>query len=614
MAEIKQNLVSFLRLGAQTAVDRSTYEATKEANSHAIIFARVNENAGEWDVDSSEYVAPAHYIYANGIEYKVADSDALSYVIDKLKVLLDDADPESINSRIEDALAEYKPSAADIADLVDTEKSNVTVEEEDGKLILTAAAEAHASITVGSEDPEDHEFGHDPKHGDYYVKEEVITEKEGAEPRRTAYIYNADAAVWQVLDGNVDATNVFFKDGVDRTEAIGALAATEGGVITNEGKALNLKELLELYLVKEKWPEPINTHKASIDWPAFSIDITKPSTTVSSYITGYASFKEVGSTVTLGIPVIKEKIGYTDTASKSDDSYITGLAGGYFDSEGVKHTEEELRSTATSTASYSDNLDNANVSLKLNVVEGFDGAESRTSEITGLSTSTSKDISIGSQTATIMSGTNEIEVEWSCDATVTRSTSAASADALGAVKSISNKGNESTESYSVDAYSKDSSTVTASAASYTKKSATIHGVYPVYSNCKKLTAATAKNNDEGAWSTGTIDIVENGVDIQVTGEKLDLYDYIATKAHTFYIGAGNTMGIGISVDKTLYIPNTIGITNIKVDSWSPLDQAWTGGAGYFEESADVVTIGGVPYTKWVCVDAFPTQTMELKIS
>lgn len=109
-------------------------------------------------------------------------------------------------------------------------------------------------IDVSTCDPSVYYEGLSPMRGDYYIKEEIITEKPGAEPRRTAYIFdsslNDGAGDWVALDGNVDATNVYFRDGVKRTAGIGRLLPVLDGSI--EGKNKNLKELLEYYL----WANP----------------------------------------------------------------------------------------------------------------------------------------------------------------------------------------------------------------------------------------------------------------------------------------------------------------------------------------------------------------------
>jgi hypothetical protein len=102
--------------------------------------------------------------------------------------------------------------------------------------------------------------------------------------------------IWQALDGNVDATNVFFKDGIDRTAAIGVLPATTDGEIENEGKAMNLKELLEYYLVEEMYPTVTATPGvASV--PSYAISLNKP-TALSTYMSSTTSLVEVGTEFT----------------------------------------------------------------------------------------------------------------------------------------------------------------------------------------------------------------------------------------------------------------------------------------------------------------------------
>lgn len=57
---------------------------------------------------------------------------------------------------------------------------------------------------------------------------------------------------WEALAGSVDAENVWFNNGVERTEKWGS-ATSENATPTVECKGLNLKALLENYLVKSKF-------------------------------------------------------------------------------------------------------------------------------------------------------------------------------------------------------------------------------------------------------------------------------------------------------------------------------------------------------------------------
>lgn len=132
-----------------------------------------------------------------------------------------------------------------------------------------------AHIDISTCNPEDYyqAYGIIPAHGDYYIKEEYVVFKnkttnefvksdvqnaepdKTVDPRRTAYIFNSSLnngeGAWQALDGNVDATNVYFKDGVSRTAAIGKWKEENEEKV--EGLGMNLKELLEYYLLAKKF-------------------------------------------------------------------------------------------------------------------------------------------------------------------------------------------------------------------------------------------------------------------------------------------------------------------------------------------------------------------------
>lgn len=77
--------VKFYRLGFNgDGVSMQTYKHYCQEVG-AMVFARVKEEAGKWDSEDSTLVPPSYYIWANGIEYKVADADALQYALTKIK-------------------------------------------------------------------------------------------------------------------------------------------------------------------------------------------------------------------------------------------------------------------------------------------------------------------------------------------------------------------------------------------------------------------------------------------------------------------------------------------------------------------------------------------------
>ncbi len=133
--------VKFYRLGLNNGVSNASYlEYTKIADGR-IVFAQVKgENAG----DPLE-----HYIWANGVEYHVADVSALHKIEHTLNVLLDGAPTNtSIGKMIQDALDGYELTAENFVKLVDSSNSNVKVSILDSSLVLEADSATTDDVTT----------------------------------------------------------------------------------------------------------------------------------------------------------------------------------------------------------------------------------------------------------------------------------------------------------------------------------------------------------------------------------------------------------------------------------------------------------------------------------
>ena len=104
----------------------------------------------------------------------------------------------------------------------------------------------------------------------------------------TAYVYND--GLWSAMDGNYDASNVYFSEDLTTTTAIGNITLTDGqATIAAAGK--NLKEVFETIFVKEKNPETT--------YPSVSLAFSQ----AGSY--------EVGSSVTPSYTAVLEAGSYT---------------------------------------------------------------------------------------------------------------------------------------------------------------------------------------------------------------------------------------------------------------------------------------------------------------
>ena len=104
----------------------------------------------------------------------------------------------------------------------------------------------------------------------------IIRTIHGDKKSYTAYVYNG--STWEAMDGNYDATNVYFKDDLVITANIGVQTIDSTGSKTLDTAGKNIKQVFDLIMAEEKNPTT-----------------TQPSVTVtSSQVKAY----EVGTKVT----------------------------------------------------------------------------------------------------------------------------------------------------------------------------------------------------------------------------------------------------------------------------------------------------------------------------
>lgn len=133
--------------------------------------------------------------------------------------------------------------------------------------------------------------------GDMAVVASAIDGDDGSKKSYTAYVY--DEGAWKAMDGNYDASNVYFDADLTYTAGIGVLAAPTGSA-TLAAKGKSVKEVLASILAKEAYPNATN--------PAVSI----------SGESGYGTF-EVGTL---------KNLAYTGNLSAGSYTYgpATGIA------------------------------------------------------------------------------------------------------------------------------------------------------------------------------------------------------------------------------------------------------------------------------------------------
>ena len=100
-----------------------------------------------------------------------------------------------------------------------------------------------------------------PVDGDFCVVRRLIAGTAEDEKRQyTAYIYakqsNSGAAAWQALDGNYDASNIYFNKDLIFTQAFGKYTPNSSGSVTIETNTnqMSLQNLLESAFAEEKNP------------------------------------------------------------------------------------------------------------------------------------------------------------------------------------------------------------------------------------------------------------------------------------------------------------------------------------------------------------------------
>ena len=173
----------------------------------------------------------------------------------------------------------------------------------------------------------------------------IIRTIHGDKKSYTAYVYNG--STWEAMDGNYDATNVYFKDDLVITANIGVQTIDSSGSKTLNTAGKNIKQVFDLIMAQEKNPTT-----------------TQPSVTVtSSQVKAY----EVGETVTPS---------YTATLNPGSYSYgpATGITATSWQ---VSDTAGGSATTATGTMPQVTVTDSTNYTITATATYG-DGAIPKT--------------------------------------------------------------------------------------------------------------------------------------------------------------------------------------------------------------------------------------------
>lgn len=208
----------------------------------------------------------------------------------------------------------------------------------------------------------------DASKGDYYIyldTNQSHTEEWG----RTGYVY--DGSLWKALNGNVNAENVYFPQGVDRTETWGRKTA-QPNVSKEEAKGKNLKDLIEFYILKEQFPSNVEGKYSNTSTPGWGIHYNAQPTEHEVYLdASYNTKATSGAYYTAGTkfyipalsyePKIDASLNNSSSLLSSGDtknfsigpSYIQGMTYGYWVNKSGETYGSDDR-IAASTVTFND--------------------------------------------------------------------------------------------------------------------------------------------------------------------------------------------------------------------------------------------------------------------
>ena len=160
---------------------------------------------------------------------------------------------------------------------------------------------------------------------DICIVKELISEADGIKKYSyTSYVYNND--VWNAMDGNYSADNVFFDADLTATEKVGTITIPSSGSAVVPAKGKSLKQVLSGILAQEKNPSA-TLPKVSVT--STSSNFVEVGTTVStnwdaSLSAGSYTYGPATGIVAKSWSVIDTK-GNTSSASKGNfDSIVVG--------------------------------------------------------------------------------------------------------------------------------------------------------------------------------------------------------------------------------------------------------------------------------------------------
>lgn len=587
--------VKFYRLGFNKPVADASYRAIafeNEGDNGNVVFAKVDSSIANVSNGEIKVIPPTYYICAAGIEYKVADADTLTKIFNEFEDLVD-------TSHIGDQYTNVK-------------SVHYWIQEAMKKVDVTAEA-VYRVIDASNKI-------YDPSEG---VRYQIERSADGID----VSIKKREGNDVSSLLFGVDLDKIYLPTGVQRTEKIGGCDAVDEPV--TEGVGWSVKELLEYYLLKEKFPNPVPT-QGSGSFTAYQINITGyPDTNLTN---NYIRVKKVGSNsytkinsgnlVEIGSDVSISGISGTLRCSSTGDwatsksctpASITGMKFGYsvyayndehnqtIDTEpnhkipGEVNTATSIINEATNaTAQYSVIADTLTGSVTLKVKNSNGTSTAKSSALNDNAYELDK-----YDTYKIVEGENKFILTVTHDASATRTLSNTAIAGISDKWYLSNK-----------KHIGDTSVVHVNATSFTnvkhptinqypESSVTYTGVYPIYTNGTESNGIGDPesvfrwaDNGGGTWHG------HESTSIHYT--KLALQN--PNTNATIYIGTGNFSGDDEMNKPIIFIPANLGLKietgeNAKVAAATISAGKITGfseGSLYFDSSS-LVQINGIDY-------------------
>lgn len=297
----------------------------------------------------------------------------------------------------------------------------------------------------------------------------------------------------QTLKFGIDLDKIYLPHGIQRTEAIGIAEASDE--IVTDGVGMSVKELLEFYLLKEKFPTA-STSKGTGSFTNFGMTVSgMPNQNVKNYIQinnsaapNSGSLVEIGSTLSISEisgTLVCSHYGMQDSVT-STASQISGLNFGYCTAKGNPTSDGHFEpgGNISGDTTIIGNVGVANASY---YIKDSDLTVVSTLSVKGVAISSSTTDStylLSSQSVAISENINQISLSLNHNASAIRSLQNTIIPGINQVYIISNKQHVCDGSIVSVASGRITGSGTGTVNTYTTSNYNVIGVYPIFTNGK----------------------------------------------------------------------------------------------------------------------------------